>query len=208
MKKMYLTKTLLDAWRYYIDSQDSFEESAKESFFNVLNKIKTEPTPDMIRGLSFEKEIYDYLEGIEPLESREDKLEIAETLKGSLIQEPLLTKFMIFDNNIEIYLYGITDAIKFNTIYDIKSVRSYTPPKYNKSTQHLIYLASSDCTVFTYLISDGEYCYKETYHKSDRIYQELRNIILDFLNWLKTTNNFETYLKNYDATEKLEAYCE
>lgn len=207
MKKMYLTKSLLDSWRYYTDSQDSFEESAKESFFNVLNKIKTEPTPDMLRGLSFEDEIYKFLEGIEPLESREDKLEIADILKCSLIQEPVMSKFMIFDD-IEIYLYGITDAIKFNTIYDIKSVRSYTPPKYNKSTQHLIYLASSDCTTFTYLISDGESCYKETYHKSDRTFQELKNIVLDFLNWLKTTNNFETYLKNYDATEKLEAYCE
>lgn len=207
MKKTYLTKSLLDSWQYYIGSQDSFEESAKESFFNVLNKIKTEPTPDMQRGLLFEDEIYKFLEGIEPLESGEDKLEIADILKGSLIQEPVMSNFMIFDD-IEIYLYGITDAIKFNTIYDIKSVRSYTPPKYNKSTQHLIYLASSDCTTFTYLISDGESCYKETYHKSDRTFQELKNIVLDFLNWLKTTNNFETYLKNYDATEKLEAYCE
>ena len=205
--KLYLTKTLLDNWHYYINSQDSFEESAKESFFNSLNKIKTEPTPDMLRGLSFEDEIYKFLEGTEPLEAREDKLEIAEILKGSLIQEPLMSNFLSFEGN-EIYLYGITDAVKFDTIYDIKSVRSYTPPKYNKSTQHLIYLASSDCVTFTYLVSDGESCYKETYHKSDRTFIELRRIVLDFLNWLKTTNNFETYLKNYDATEKLEAYSE
>lgn len=207
MKNLYLTKSLLDSWTYYINSQDTTEESAKESFLNTLNKIKTEPTPDMLRGLDFENEIYQFVEGKEPLESREDKLEIAEIIKGSLIQEPLMSYFLDFEGY-KIYLYGITDAIKLDTIYDIKSVRSYTPPKYSKSSQHLIYLTCSNCTVFTYLISDGENCFKETYHKSDRTFIELRKIVLDFLNWLKTTNNFEIYIKNYDATEKMETFNE
>lgn len=207
MKKMYLTKTLLDSWNYYMNCFDSTEEEAKESFYSCLNKEKRELTPDIQRGLLFEDEIYKFLEGKENLENRADKIEIAETLKDSLIQEPVMSKFMIFDG-LEVYIYGITDAIKYDVIYDIKSVRSYTPPKYNKSSQHLLYLSASNCTTFTYLISDGESCYKETYHKSDRTFFELRKKILDFFNWLKMTDNFETYLKNYDATEKLEAYCE
>lgn len=202
MKAIYLTKTLLDSWQYFINSSDSNEEQAKESFFNCLNKIKTEPNPDMLRGLEFEKEIYDYLEGKEPLENTPDRVEIAEILKDALIQEPVMYKYGVYDK-MEVYLYGNTDAIKFNTIYDIKRVRSYNPPKYLKSTQHLLYLCASDCEQFTYLISDGEDCYKETYCKSNRTSWELSNIILDFFNWLKTTGNFETYIKNYDAEEKI-----
>ena len=207
MKKLYLTKTLLDSWQYFLNCTETNEEQAKESFFNTLNKIKTEPTPDMLRGLQFEDEIYNFLDGECDLENREDKTDIAEILKDSLIQEPVMSKYTYFDG-MEIYLYGITDAIKYDTIFDIKSVRSYTPPKYNKSSQHLLYLSACGCTKFVYLISDGESCYKETYFKSDKTYFELNKFVLEFLNWLKNTNNFESYLKNYDATEKLEAFNE
>ena len=204
--KTYLTPTLLNSWLYYLNSSED-NENAKESFLNTLNKIKTEPTPDMLRGLSFEDEIYKFLEGKQPLEKRADKLEIADTIKGSLLQEPVMSYFTEY-KDLDVYIYGVTDAMRANIIFDIKSVRSYTPFKYLGSTQHLIYLCATNCDTFQYLISDGESMYVETYHKSDKVYSKLRGIINNFLNWLEITGNMETYKKNYLADEKLEAFEE
>ena len=63
MKNLYLTPTLLNSWQYYINSKDRQEEQAKEGFFNCLNKIKTQPTPKMLRGLQFENDVWSFANG-------------------------------------------------------------------------------------------------------------------------------------------------
>lgn len=201
MKKLYLTPTLLNSWKFYLNSSASYEENAKNSFINCLNKIQTEPTPDMIRGLDFEKDVYEFLEG--KLELVEPTVyQVAQVVKDSIFQISLMRKFLSFEDY-EIYIYGIADCINKNTIYDIKSVKSYDIGKYKGSLQHKIYLSASNLDVFKYVISDGSTVYQEEYNKSPKLELELREAILDFLNWLKINNIFDIYVKYWDAQEKI-----
>ena len=202
MKQLYLTPTLLNSWQYYINSPISQEEQAKTSFINCLNKVKTEPTPDMIRGLDFEKDVYDFLEGkidlIEPT-----AFEVSQVVKGSMFQVPLMKKLLDFED-CEIHIFGIADCINKDTIYDIKNVRSYDIGKYSNSLQHKIYLCATLADKFEYVISDGSCVFKEGYNKSPKMEQELKTSILEFLNWLKINNIFDVYVNLWDAKEKLE----
>lgn len=194
MKQAYLTPTLLNNWIYYINSAESYENQAKESFFNCLNKIKTEPTPEMLRGLEYEDKVYHLASGHQ-IESEDETIkEIAKIIKGGLFQVPLC-KTLISYKGIEIFLYGICDALKQNTIYDIKRVSKYDIGKYLKSAQHKIYLVCSNADTFLYLISDGENVYKEEYFKSQKMHEDLKGSVYDFLSWLDTNNLLETYLE-------------
>lgn len=203
MKKLYLTPTLLNSWQYYLNANFSLEESAKTSFINCLNKIKTEPTPDMIRGLNFENDVYEFLEGklefIEPT-----AFEVSQIVKGSMFQVPLMKKFLNFENY-EIYIYGIADCINKNIIYDIKSVKNYDIGKYKSSAQHKIYLSASNADTFKYVVSDGDCVFEEEYNKSPKLEEELKELILDFLYWLQVNDIFNVFVGLWSADEKLEA---
>ncbi len=194
MKQAYLTPTLLNNWIYYINSSDSYEEKAKEAFFNCLNKIKTELTPEMLRGLEYEDKVYHLANGYQIEASDITIKEIAGIVKGGLFQIPLCRSLINY-KELEIYLYGICDVIKQNIIYDIKRVSKYDVGKYLKSVQHKIYLACSNADTFSYLISDGKNVYKEEYFKSQKMLKELKGTVYEFLNWLDTNNLLEKYLE-------------
>lgn len=54
MHDCYVTTTLFNSWLFYLKSREKREKKAHTDFLNCLNKVKTEPTEAMQRGIEFE----------------------------------------------------------------------------------------------------------------------------------------------------------
>lgn len=200
MHDCYVTATLLNSWRYYLKSYDEDEEQAKQDFLNYLNKVKTEPTEAMQRGIDFENKIR--LCDEQDLYSRTDNTvnEITDYIKNGLWQETV-SKHIDIDG-LDVLVYGKADVIKMDTIYDIKRVSKYKTGQYSKSVQHLFYLYCTELPVFKYLISNGSSVFCETYTLSSYTENLVKIAIQDFFQWLKITGNYELYLEKWKGTDK------
>jgi hypothetical protein len=93
-------------------------------------------------------------------------------------------------------LYGKTDVIKRDTVYDLKRSKSYEVGKYQKSAQHRIYLYCSKLPRFSYLISDDRSWWAEDYFNHDGIEGEIRQAIRQFIGYLE--NDPEARALYYD----------
>lgn len=109
--------------------------------------------------------------------------DIANIVKGGLWQQTVKKDLTV--GNQEFLLYGRTDVIKRDTIYDIKFTGNYELGKFLDSSQHLIYLYCSDLPNFSYLISDGKDWWSEDYHNHAGIEDELKSKISGFLDYLE-----------------------
>lgn len=200
MHDCYVTATLLNSWLYYLKSREEYEEQAKEDFLNCLNKIKTEPTDAMQRGIDYENLIR--LCDEKDLYSRKDETvnEITDYVKGGLWQETVI-KYIDIDGR-DVLIYGKADVIKMDTIYDIKRVSKYGIGKYSKSVQHLFYLYCTGLPIFKYLVSDGNRVFIETYTNNAYTESMVKTAIREFFDWLKATDRFDLYLEKWKGTDK------
>jgi hypothetical protein len=201
MNKYLITPSLLGFFAWYL-----FDESgdARQKFLNTLAKVRTETTPAQQRGLDFEKKIQTYCEGKYfdaissaisiPHDFDEEELEeaieqdiivksVGDIVKGGLWQQPVKKEITV--GNQEFLLYGRTDVIKRDTVYDIKFTSNYELGKFLDSSQHLIYLYCTGLPKFQYLISDGKDYWIEDYHNHVNIENEIKSKISDFLGYLK-----------------------
>ena len=105
-------------------------------------------------------------------------------VKNGLWQQSVKKEIKV--GNQEFLLYGRTDVIKRDTIYDIKFTSNYELGKFLDSIQHLIYLYCSDLPNFSYLISDGKDWWKEDYVNHEGVEGQIKSKISDFLNYLET----------------------
>lgn len=200
MHDCYVTATLINSWLFYMKSREEYEEQAKQDFLNCLNKVKTEPTEAMQKGIDFENKIR--LCDEQNLYSRTDIAvnEITDYIKGGLWQETV-SKVVDVDG-LNVLVYGKADVIKMDTIYDIKRVKSYEIGKYSKSVQHLFYLFCTKLPVFRYLVSDGNSVFVETYTLNAYTEAMTKSNIKEFFDWLKITGRFETYLEKWKGEDK------
>jgi len=116
----------------------------------------------------------DYIKSIE---------EVGRIVRGSIWQQTVKKDLTV--GNQEFLLYGRTDVIKRNTIYDIKFTSNYELGKFLDSSQHLIYLYCSGLPNFSYLISDGKDWWREDYHNHARIEDEIKSKVSEFLAYLE-----------------------
>lgn len=186
MTKYLITPSLLGSFAWYLSDES---EDARQKFLNTLAKVRTETTPAQQRGIDFENNIkqicdenlFDCQEVIDSIPQHE--LEIAEIVKGGLWQQSVKKELKI--GNQEFLLYGRTDVIKRNTIYDIKFTSNYELGKFLDSSQHLIYLYCSGLPNFSYLISDGKDWWREDYHNHAGVEDEIKSKVSDFLSYLE-----------------------
>ncbi len=100
-------------------------------------------------------------------------------------------------------MYGILDALKAGTIYDVKfSNKSFDSAelagKYFDSPQHPAYLyLLPEAREFTYLVSDGEDLYTETYTRKNS--QSLPEIVEEFLMSIDAMGLMPVYLEKWQA---------
>lgn len=197
----YITHSLLSSFQYWKESEKPLEE-----FMLTLKKVRTTPTPAMQRGIDFEDDVRALCDNVlmvseEQNPSYTDLLKtIGNVVKGGLWQQEV--KRTIEVDGKTFLLFGYADVIKRNKIIDVKTTSSYEVGKYNKSTQHLIYMYCTDIPNFDYLIAQGgvtlENFYKESYAMQDDCESKIKERISEFLNFLENCPEAkEAYYTNW-----------
>lgn len=225
MTKYLITPTLLNSYEYYIQDEFKSLANSRADFLKTLSKEKFEPNQAMQKGIDFENDVLDacnnnlvanYLK-IEPRfvelildngvfltsDMKERAVmkqyihcveNVANIVNSGLWQESVKKDLQI--GNQEFLLYGRTDVIKRDTVYDIKYTGIYELGKFLNSAQHLIYLYCTGLPKFKYLISNGKDFWQEDYLNNGNIENEIKSKINDFLSYLENDseakNLFET----------------
>lgn len=166
MCKYYLTATLLNAFT-----------NGYDSLISMLKREPIEQTEAMQKGIEFEEKVM-----------RGEVAELKELAEKSHYQVCLHKKLD------DVMLFGYSDLLTSDRIYDLKYKKSYEIGCFYKSTQHLIYTYCADIDNFTYIIGVGDNIFYEDYTRDDK---RLKKIVKDFFRWLEATDMEKYYYKNY-----------
>jgi hypothetical protein len=171
-----VTPTLINSFEFYRSYEGEDEAGKRQEFLNTLKRERFEPNEAMKKGIAFEAAIENYCttgegEGVVK--------EIGDIVNGGLWQEAVSKPFGDY------LLYGKTDVIKADTIYDIKYTSSYDLGKFQNSIQHRIYLFCSGLPKFSYLISSGQEWWKEDYNNHSAIQHEINEKLKEFSSYLE-----------------------
>ena len=189
MSKFLITPSLLSSYQYYINDEWKSPEDSRADFLRTLSREKFEPNESMIKGIQLEEHINQLTSNLSSTfndksqEYIECVIAIANIVRGGLWQESVKKEITV--GNQEFLLYGRTDVIKRDTIYDIKFTSNYEAGKFVSSSQHRIYLYCSGLPKFQYLVSDGKEYWIEDYHNHEGIEDEIKSKINDFLSYLE-----------------------
>jgi len=182
MTKYLLTPSLLNSYAYYIQDEYKSPQESRADFLKTLSREKFKPNEAMKKGNAFENEVFGYCSLDKELPIVSPMTEIGDIVKGGLWQQSVKKEIKV--GNQEFLLYGRTDVIKRNTIYDIKFTGNYELGKFLDSSQHLIYLYCTGLPNFSYLISDGKDWWREDYHNHDQVEDQIKSKIADFMSYL------------------------
>jgi hypothetical protein len=204
MEQYLITQTLLSSWQYLFDCYEGCEEDAAAEFLSTLERAKKEPTEAMQNGIEFENNVYAAAAGMRrnPHPKWETGIQqIAPILKGAPVQVRLQRTLDV--DGMSFLCYGILDAMKAGTIYDVKfsnkSLGSIEAAgKYLESAQHPMYFyLCPEAREFKYLLSDGQDLYIEAYDRDGS--RDIREIIHSFLVSLKEMGLDDTYRAHWKA---------
>lgn len=165
-----ITQSLVGAWNYMMYCRDDAQCDAFADFVATLHRVKKEPTQEMLNGIEFENEVYKAAGGIH--RAAHPKWEagikaVSSIIAGAPVQVKASRELTV--GSMDLLVYGIMDALKAGTIYDVKfSNKGFGSAelagKYLDSPQHPAYFyIEPDAREFTYLVSDGVDLYTETY---------------------------------------------
>ena len=196
MQKLRVTKSLLDNWLFSYKLDDGYE-----SFLKTLNREPIQPTKRMLDGVAFENVLNNVLDGVPIAPDHEWYtviVEMAMELSGSQQQVNLYADSGIVYNGTPILLHGVLDYLKAGHIWDCKFSKTYHLNKYHWSdtTQTAMYLALvPEAFDFTYIISDGNYVYRERYPRD--IVPPIQPTIKQFLAYLEKQNLIEIFKRKW-----------
>lgn len=193
MKKYLLTPSLLNSWKYCVES----DYSSLEDFLKVLRREEIEEKEVFVKGYDFE----DYMIKNYP-----------ETLNGCY-QVKVYQNVIIDDT--EYVLYGRLDCLKAGIITDYKYTGSYEVGKFYNSYQTMIYLNTvPEAYQMNYVISnnfnkdkvvgnweedkDKFNLFIEEYKRED-LKLDIKQEIRLFMEWLKELNLLEIYQENWES---------
>lgn len=204
MERFLITQSLLSAWAYTFDCYEGGEEDAWKDFMSTLKREPKEQSEAMLNGIEFEKAVYAVANGDRPRIRKgweNGVRQIAEIIKGAPIQVKAQRDIKV--DGMTFLVYGILDALKAGTIYDVKFVNKKIggielAGKYLESAQHPAYFyIVPEATEFQYLVSDGEDVYIETYRREDT--QNIGDIITHFVDSLRMENLIDIYREKWLA---------
>lgn len=192
MSKFLITQTLLNSWGWIYKADSGYED-----FIKTLNREPLQLNEAMLNGRQFENLVTAYTKGEfdEKHKWANGIRQVGDVVKGGQLQIALSTVKKI--GGADFVLYGILDALKSGIIYDIKFSKSYEVGKYIDSPQHPMYLEiCPEAREFTYLISDGEWLYTETYTRETMLHPIDREIE-HFIRFLKSNDLCEIFKKKW-----------
>ena len=204
--RFLMTQSLLSSWKYqfndfskYDDREEEFEENAHKSFLQTLRREPIETSEAMQNGIDFENLVVDICKGTPGLQSHDwynAASEVAEIVKGSQFQYAAKKEVTI--GGIDFLLYGKLDSLKAGIVNDIKFTRNYAVGKFFDSPQHPMYMECvPEATAFNYVVSNGKRIWQETYRRDEC--RPIREIIEEFIGYLKTSGLYEIYTANWKA---------
>jgi len=176
----YITSSLLNSWLF-----NTSEYGNIDNFISYLNKEPKEQTEAMLKGIEFENECYD------------GKHEhIQKYIKNGLYQVECRKIYK------DILIFGYADVLIYDTIYDIKRVKSYKLGKYYNTSQHKIYCYCLGLEKFSYLVQGN---YKTDEEASQNFFTEsytykqgqAEQLIDQFIDWLKLTGYYNTWKEKW-----------
>ena len=228
MTKYLITPSLINSFQWYLkESFNKTEAEQRQEFLQTLRSEKTPTTEAQQRGLDFEYlvektcdwkntdwinllqmkcqklkslGIYTFGDATKFVQDNPDYLKCIESIgdivKGSIWQQSVKKDLKI--GNSEFLLYGRTDVIKRDTVFDIKFTSNYELGKFQDSSQHLIYLYCSGLPKFSYLISDGKDWWQEDYFNHTGVESEIKSKVSEFLDYLEGDKEAkELYFNNW-----------
>lgn len=221
MARYLMTQSLLSSWNYIFNCFEGYEEEAREEFMRTLRREKSEPSEAMLKGIAFEKLCYDIANGSFrpdhemsfPCEPNSGELmecavypfgyrgacKVAEFIKNAPVQ--VRSQREITVDGMDFLVYGVLDAIKAGTIYDVKfKNKSFgsldLAGSYLDSPQHQTYFyIVPEASEFKYLVSDGTDIYTETYRREDT--PHIGDIIHDFIDSLAGWGLLDLYKEKW-----------
>lgn len=202
MPRYGITQSLLGAWLYTFDCMEGYEDEAMNDFLATLRKEQKAPTEAIINGCNFENEVYkvsNHLPRVEHSKWEKGIQAVAERIMDAPVQVHVWKEFTV--DGVDFLLHGVIDALQAGHIYDVKFMNSSMGSKevygkYLNSPQHPAYLfALPEAMDFTYLLSDGEDLYTETYTRE--MTRPFPDIVHDFISWLKNVGLWQTYIDNW-----------
>ena len=204
MERYLMTQSLLSAWAYQFDCFEGCEEDAQAEFLRTLKREPGETTEAMLNGITFEERVYRAANG-ETIRSdakwREGALKVADIIRGAQIQVKVSREIEV--DGMTFLLYGILDALKAGTIYDVKFMNKSMGGvdvygKYLDSAQHPAYFyLVPEASEFTYLLSDGDDLYIETYRREDT--RPISAFIHEFIESIRQQGLMDTYKEHWRA---------
>lgn len=190
MTKYLLTTSLLNSYAYYIQDEFKSPQDSRADFLKTLSREKFEPNPSMQKGIDFENDVkiateykYEYWQDNKTVEYDSVIDCLANIVQDGLWQQSVKKDLRV--GNHDFLLYGRTDVIKRDTVFDIKFTSNYEIGKFQDSSQHLIYLYCSELPKFSYLISDGKDWWREDYFNHAGIEGEIKSKVSEFLDYLE-----------------------
>ena len=192
--KLRITKSLLDSWLWAFKREDGWDD-----FLSTLHREKKPPTQAMLDGTRFENVLNNVLKGETIPEDHEWASVIAEMskdLQGSQQQVVLFSDCEV--NGQPLLLHGVLDYLLAGSIWDCKFTKNYHLNKYfwEGTSQTAMYLALvPEASDFTYIISDGNYVYRERYQRD--IVPPIEPIINNFMQYLKKHGLWDVYCEKW-----------
>lgn len=189
MKKYLITPSLLNSWKYCVES----EYGSLEDFIKTLNKEEIENKEAFIKGNEFE----DYMVKNYP-----------ETLNGCY-------QVKVYKNIDNFVVYGRIDCLKAGIIYDYKFTGNYDAGKFYGSYQTAVYMdLVPEAYKMQYVISnnfkkedmtdnweqDREQfnLFKEEYFRDD-LKIDLKREINMFIQWLQKMDLLKIYQEKWES---------
>ena len=191
-----ITQSLLADFYWVFRKEDGYE-----SFLKTLNREPKPVTQAMLDGTRFEGVLNSVLDGeiITPDHEWYSTItEMAEELQGSQ-QQVMLTANTRVDG-VDFVLHGILDYLRAGHIWDCKFSKRYDIGKYHwsKTPQTAMYFSLvPEAFDFTYIISDGNYVYRERYPRD--IVPPIEQTIKAFMEFLDKMNLVDTYYEKWNA---------
>lgn len=192
--KLRVTQSLLSSWEWVFKT-----ESGWDDFLATLHRERKQPTKAMLDGIRYENCLNSVLNGETIPEDHEWYkviTEMAEELDGAQQQVNLFADTDIYVDGFQILLHGVLDYLKAGHIYDCKFSKRYHLNKYLSSPQHPLYLhLVAEARDFTYIVTDGEWVYRERYQRE--IVPPIEQTITQFIAYLKQHELFDIFVEKW-----------
>ena len=223
MERYLITQSLLSAWGYMFDCFEGCEDDAREEFIQTLRREKGEQSEAMLKGIAFENLCYSIADGSfrpgiefsgpcnpntgEPMERQvypfgyQGACKVAEHIRNAPVQ--VRSQREITVDGMDFLVYGVLDALKAGTIYDVKfKNKSFNSldlaGDFMNSPQHPAYFyLVPEATEFRYLVSDGSDIYIEPYTREGTPF--IGDIIHDFIESIRSMGLMELYKEKWLA---------